>query len=157
VGGTRDAGTGVEPSRGVASNREDIQTRRGEDEGVSARDLVVRPGDRVSAFGRYVLCDDGEWLDLARVDGLVIHRAGRRSSRSVRLIGLDPAGVPRDFGSDEHIPGFVRVTGIWQDETIRVDDQGTVAYPAQSHREFAPPCAAPRGGWDPPNVHGPHT
>jgi hypothetical protein len=124
---------------------------------VSARDLVVRPGDRVSAFGRYVLCDDGEWLDLARVDGLVIHRAGRRSSRSVRLIGLDPAGVPRDFGSDEHIPGFVRVTGIWQDETIRVDDQGTVAYPAQSHREFAPPCAAPRGGWDPPNVHGPHT
>src|SRR6266508_1064230 len=32
---------------------------RGEDGGVSTRDLVVRPGDRVSASGRYVLCDDG--------------------------------------------------------------------------------------------------
>jgi hypothetical protein len=116
---------------------------------VSAQDLVVRPGDRVSASGRYVLCDDGEWLDLARVDGLVIHPAGWRSSHSVRLIGLDPAGVPRDYGSDDHIiPGKVRVTGIWRDGTIRVDDQGTVTYPAQSHRDFVPPCAAPVGGWD---------
>jgi hypothetical protein len=41
------------------------------------------------------------------------------------------------------------VTGIWQDETISVDDQGTVARPAWSHREFVPPCAAPVGGWDP--------
>jgi len=122
---------------------------RGEDGGVSAQDLVVRPGDRVSASGRYVSCDDGEWLDLARVDGLLIHRPGSRSSHSVRLIGLDPAGVPRDFGSDHIIPGFVRVTGIWQDETIRVDDQGTVTYPARSHREFVPPCPAPAGGWDP--------
>jgi hypothetical protein len=116
---------------------------------VSTQDLVVRPGDRVSASGRYVLCDDGEWLDLARVDGLVIHPAGWRSSHSVRLIGLDPAGVPRNIGSaDNIIPGRVRVTGIWQDETIRVDDQGTVSYPAQSHRELVPPCAAPIGGWD---------
>jgi hypothetical protein len=115
---------------------------------VSTRDLVVRPGDRVSASGRYVSCDDGEWLDLARVDGLVFLPAGWRSSHSVRLIGLDPAGVPRDYGSDHIIPGKVRVTGIWQDETIRVDDQGPVTYPAQSHREFVPPCAAPVGGWD---------
>jgi len=40
------------------------------------------------------------------------------------------------------------VTGTWHDETIRVDDQGTVSYPARSHREFVPPCAAPVGGWD---------
>jgi hypothetical protein len=117
---------------------------------VSARDLVVRPGDRVSASGRYVLCDDGEWLDLARVDGLVLRRPGRRSSHSVRLIGLDPAGVPGNFRSGDNsiIPGYVRVTGVWQDETIRVDDQGTVAYPVQRHREFGPPCAGPVGGWD---------
>jgi hypothetical protein len=88
---------------------------------VSARDLVVRPGGRVSASGRYVFCDDGEWLDLARVDGLVVHRPGARSSRSVRLIGLDPAGVPRHFGSGDHIiPGKMRVTGIWQDGAISV-------------------------------------
>ena len=122
---------------------------RGEDGGVSTQDLVVRPGDRVSASGRYVLSDDGEWLDLARVSDLMFHPAGWRSSYSVRLVGLDPAGVPRDFGSDDIIPGYVRVTGIWQDETIRVDDQGTVTYPAQSHREFVAPCAAPVGGWAP--------
>jgi hypothetical protein len=102
----------------LASSAIAMTFRRGrsEDGGVSTQNLVVRPGDRVSASGRYVLCDDGEWLDLARVDGLVIHRAGSRSSHSVRLIGLDPAGVPRDFGSDDIIPGYVRVTGIWQDE-----------------------------------------
>jgi len=117
---------------------------------VSAQDLVVRAGDRVSASGRYVLCDDGEWLDFARISDLMIHPAGWRSSYSVRLVGLDPAGVPRDLGSDDNIiPGWVRVTGIWQDETVRVDDQGTVTYPALSHREFVPPCAAPVGGWDP--------
>jgi hypothetical protein len=117
---------------------------------VSTQDLVVRPGDRVSASGRYVLCDDGEWLDLARVDGLVIHPAGWRSSYSVRLVGLDPAGVPRDFGSDDIIPGYVRVTGIWQDETIRVDDQGTVTYPAQSHREIRPAVRGTRWWLGPP-------
>jgi len=96
-----------------------------------------------------VLCDDGHWLDLARRNDLVIRPPGWRSSHSVRLIGLDPAGVPRDFGSDDIIPGRVRVTGIWQGETISVDDQGSVAYPARSYYEFGPPCAAPVGGWDP--------
>lgn len=117
---------------------------------MSTQDLVVRPGDRVSASGRYVSCDDGDWLDLARISDLMFHPPDWRSSNSVRLIGLDPAGVPRDFGSDDNIfAGLVRVTGIWQDETISVDDQGTVARPAGSHREFVPPCAAPVGGWDP--------
>jgi hypothetical protein len=115
---------------------------------VSARELVVRPGDRVSVSGRYVACDDGEWLDIAQVNDLVLHPADWRSPKSVRLIGIDPAGVPSDYGSEQIIPGNVRVTGIWQDETIRVDGQGTVAYPARRYREFVPPGTAPVGGWD---------
>lgn len=128
-----------------------MRVRRGwgDDGGVSTRDLVVRQGCRVSVSGRHVVCEDREWLDIARVNDLVIHPAGWRSSRSVKLIGLDRAGVLRDSGSDDRIiPGNVRVTGIWQDQTIRVDGQGTVSYPARNHGDFVPPCAAPGGGWD---------
>jgi len=87
------------------------------------------------------------------MNDLVIRPPGWRSSHSVRLIGLDPAGVPRDFGSDDIIPGRVRVTGIWQGETISVDDQGSVAYSAvddlgcggQTHSACKPAGCHPSG------------
>jgi hypothetical protein len=113
------------------------------------RDLVVRPGDRVAVSGRYVRCDDGEWLDIAWVNDLVLHGAGWRSWRSIKLIGLDATGVPWDAGPDGRtIPGRLRVTGIWQDETIRVDGQSKVRFSGHRHQEFIPPGAVPTGGWD---------
>jgi len=78
----------------------------------------------------------------------VIHPPGWRSSHSVRLIGLDPLAY-RGISDRMNHPGRVRVTGIWRGETISVDDQGSVAYPARRYYEFGPPCAAPVGGWDP--------
>jgi hypothetical protein len=108
---------------------------------------VVRLGDRVSVAGRYVCREDGDWLDLARVNDLLVHPRDWRSSNSVRVIGLDPDAVPKDFGPDNSIIcGWALVTGVWRDDTIYVDGQGTVDRPKQIEPRL--PCAPPVGGWD---------
>lgn len=98
--------------------------------------LVVEPGDRVRAEGRFVRIDDADWLDLAQVDGLVLWSAPRKSDRSVRLVGAE-APVP---------PHRLHVLGVWHGDVIEVEAQGPVEYPEGS--EPRPELPAPPGGWD---------
>jgi hypothetical protein len=115
---------------------------------VSVRDLVVSPGDRVSVAGRRVSRADGDWLDLARVDNLVIKPVDWISDRSIKVIGLDPAKVPEDFGpNNDIIQGWARVTGPWRDDKITVEIQTPVPRPTLSHRSHLA-CDPPPGGWD---------
>jgi hypothetical protein len=123
--------------------------RVGETEHVAARDLVVRPGRRVSAAGRYVAREDGDWLDMALVNDLMFHPPGWKTRYSLPLLGLDPARVPSDWGPDRRtLPGWVRVIGVWDGIAITVDEQAPVHQPRHVPPTFRPPCAPPTEGWD---------
>lgn len=109
----------------------------------------MRPGDRVSAVGRYVAREDGDWLDMALVDDLMRHPPDWKSQYSLPLIGLDPARVPSDWGPDRRtFPGRVHVYGVWDGTAISVDEQAPVRQPRHRPPTFRPPCAPPAGGWN---------
>jgi hypothetical protein len=79
----------------------------------------------------------------------MFHPPGWRSGYSVRLVGFDPSAVPTEWGSpDEPVPGWARVTGVWQDDTITVTAQTTFSNSGGRLRSFVPPCQPPAGGWD---------
>lgn len=110
-------------------------------------DLVFGRGDRVSAWGRFVAAEDSGWLDVARVDNLMVKPPDWRSDRSVRLIGADADMVPTGSGSST-VAGCIRVIGIWRGDAIDVESQSSEA-PSRpsSPRWEQPPCAPPRDGW----------
>jgi hypothetical protein len=116
--------------------------------GGAARRLVVEPGDRVHATGRFVSFPDGDWLDLAQVISLVLRAGPWKSSRSVQLVGVDANAVPD--GSDRSvIPERLRVVGVWNDGVITVEAQEPVPWPPQATtREPLFTGAEPAGGWD---------
>jgi hypothetical protein len=113
----------------------------------AARRLVVEPGDRVRATGRFVSFPDGDWLDLAQVINLAENVGPWKSSRSFRLVGVDAGAVPD--GSDRSvIPGCLRVLGRWHDDVITVDAQEPVPWPPKTTPEPLFTGAQPAGGWD---------
>ncbi len=124
---------------------------------MAARDLVIEPGDRVRAWGQFVVNRAGHWLDLARVDNLLPKPAGWTSAWSIRLVGADVDAVPTDFAPNQS-PGYISVIGIWHGDSIEVEEQSP-DIPSFSgpilHRN--PPCPPPTGGWprsaeqDPPD------
>jgi len=65
-----------------------------------------RAGDRISVEGRYAQFPAGEWLDIAQVNDLGGRTGPRKSSRALRLMGIDPAAIPQasDPGQ-QFIPG----------------------------------------------------
>ena len=125
---------------------------------MSVRDLVVRPGGRVSASGRYVARADGDWLDMAGTGDLIQHPQDWMSNHSVQLLGLNQAAIPTAWGPENAImPGRVRVTGVWDGKaTISVEKQTPVERDWK-RRHFHIPCPPPDGGWDPaPTADDPH-
>ena len=111
--------------------------------------LVVRVGDRVTASGRFVHRDGGDWLDLSQITDLLFHAPDWVTPRrGVQLIGADPAAVRgRDDPDPTVEPGCATVTGVWQDGTITVDTQtATARTPPRSDTLFRLP--PPPGGWD---------
>ncbi|WP_427895783.1 hypothetical protein ACQHIV_18035 [Kribbella sp. GL6] len=114
---------------------------------MAARDLVFEVGDLVRTWGRYVARPDGEWLDLARVDDLLIKPPDWMSDRSIRLIGADADAVPTAWAANG-VPGRISVVGRWRDESIEVDEQS----PETPRRRPTvdrtnPPCPPPPDGW----------
>lgn len=115
--------------------------------GGAAGRLVVEPGDRVRATGRFVSFPDGDWLDVAQFNDLVLRTRPWKSSRSFRLVGVDADAVPD--GSDRSvIPGCLRVVGVCHGDVITVDAQQPVPWPRQT--TFGPLFTGPEppGGWD---------
>jgi hypothetical protein len=113
----------------------------------AAQRLVVGPGDRVRATGRFVSFPDGDWLDLAQVSLLVLRARPWKSSRSFRLSGVDTTAVPD--GSDRSVvAGLLRVVGVWHDDVITVDAQEPVPWPPQTTPEPLFTGPEPAGGWD---------
>jgi hypothetical protein len=113
----------------------------------AARRLVVEPGGRVRATGRFVSFPDGDWLDLAQVHLLILRAAPWKSPRSFRLIGVDANAVP-DGSDPSVVRGSLQVVGVWHDDVIEVDTQAPVPSPAWTPLGPLFIGAEPAGGWD---------
>ena len=126
------------------------------DRRVRAQSFVFHDGDLVTASGRFVADNDGEWLDVGRgaIPLIFVPDASPRprSTHSVRLVGAVGSGVPTDFGPDGSKPGQITVVGAWHHGTIDVQSQSPVRLHGRpTPRWSVPPCPAPPGGWP----HGP--
>ena len=113
--------------------------------GGAAQRLVVEPGDRVRATGRFKRFPDGDWLDLAQVVAIAYRPS--KGPRAIQLLGADAAAVPD--GSDRSlIPDHLRVVGVRHGDAITVEEQEPVPWPP---RTIPPPLFTgdePAGGWD---------
>ena len=118
--------------------------------GGDAQRLVVEPGDRVRAAGRFVQLDGADWLDLAQTSGLVGRSRPWKSHRSVRLVGADAEAIPAGGRTRDPsvIPCGVRVVGVWRDDTIFVEAQSPVPSPAPQRPAPSFTLPAPVGGWN---------
>jgi hypothetical protein len=113
--------------------------------------LVVREGDRVTATGRLVRNETGDWfeppLPVALPGGLP--RTVRAVWRgAVRVVGANFDELSDRFEHDGAVDGFAALTGIWSANQLRVERQ---MLPGRPYRErprwVTPPCPAPEGGW----------
>jgi hypothetical protein len=111
---------------------------------VAARDLVVEPGDRVRTWGQFVSNSDGDWLDLARIDDLLLHPPGWTSGWSIRVAGVDAEQVLTAFADNRNIS----VVGTWRGDVIEVEQQSPeIPNTAPIPHWTDPPCQPPPGGW----------
>lgn len=113
--------------------------------------LVVRDGDRVTATGRLVRNETGDWfeppLPVALPGG--VPRGVRAVWRgAVRVVGANFDDLNDRFEDDGAVEGFATLRGIWSANLLRTDRQ-TVPE-SLNHRPLrwvTPPCPAPEGGW----------
>jgi hypothetical protein len=113
--------------------------------------LVVRDGDLVSASGRLVRNEAGDWfeppLPVAAVGG------GPRKIRpvsalAVRVVGADFDELAGRFEDSGALEGGVMLTGIWSAGQLQVQRQAAARPEAvRLPRWVTPPCPAPAGGW----------
>ena len=114
--------------------------------------LIMREGDRVTASGRVVRNETGDWFEppvpVAATSSLF--RSVRPPWRgSVRIVGADfGAELWGRFERDGVMEGYATVSGIWTADRLRVERQHL--YKPQ-HRKIpnwtVPPCPPPEGGW----------
>jgi len=112
---------------------------------------VAADGDRVTASGRVVHDETGDWfeppLPVAMPAGLP--RRVRPASRvAVRIIGAEFNGLSGQFEREGAVEGYAVLTGIWAAGLLRVEHQAPPE-PRTGERPpwRLPPCAAPEGGW----------
>jgi hypothetical protein len=113
--------------------------------------LVVREGDRVTASGRLVRNETGDWFEPPMPVALPggVPRSVRAVWRgAVRIVGASFGELSDRFERDGAVEGYATLTGIWSANQLRVERQ---ALPQRRHHEGArwqiPPCPAPEGGW----------
>ena len=113
--------------------------------------LVLREGDRVTASGRLVCNETGDWFEPPMPVALPggVPRSVRGPWRgSVWIVGGNFDELSDRFERDGAVEGFAALTGVWSASQLRVERQ---APPRRRHREGprwqTPPCPAPEGGW----------
>lgn len=113
--------------------------------------LVLRDGDRVTATGRVVRNETGDWFQPrlpVRLPGGVPRRVKPVWHGAVRVTGADVDQLGDRFERDGAVEGFATLTGIWSAEQLQVDHQARPERPhPQPRRWVLPPCPAPEGGW----------
>jgi hypothetical protein len=113
--------------------------------------LVVREGDRVTATGRLVRDDPGDWFEPAlpiAVAGGLERRVRPVWRGAVRVAGADFDAVAGRFEKDGLVEGWATVTGTWSGEQLRVERQDVPVQASAAHaRWVTPPCPPPPDGW----------
>ena len=114
-------------------------------------DLVVGEGDLVTASGRLVRNQAGDWFEppvwVAAVGGG--HQMIRPvSPAAVRIVAADFDELAGRFEDDGTVEGFATLAGIWSAGQLHVQNQ-VVPGPidARLPRWLTPPCPAPADGW----------
>jgi hypothetical protein len=113
--------------------------------------LVVRDGDRVSASGRLVRNQDGDWFEPAlpfRLPLRVERQVAAPWRGAVRITGASFDDLTNRFERDGAVEGYAAVTGIWSHDQFRATRQVTPEpIPDGGPRWETPPCPPPAGGW----------
>lgn len=114
--------------------------------------LIIREGDRLSASGRLVRDDTGDWFEppvpIAATGSL--SRGVRPAWRgSVRIVGADfSVELTHRFERDGAVEGHATVTGVWAAGRLRVERQDLYAPQHPKIPDWTlPPCPPPEGGW----------
>src|SRR5262249_54705423 len=115
--------------------------------------LIIREYDRVTASGRVVRDETGDWFEPpvgVALPGGLSHKVRPAWHGSIRIVGAnfhDDALTGR-FECDGAVEGYATLTGIWAARHLWVEDQ---ALPERQHRRSpgwkTPPCPVPPGGW----------
>jgi hypothetical protein len=113
--------------------------------------LVVREGDRVTASGRLLREETGDWFEPpmpVALPGGVPRSVRAAWHGAVRIAGADFGELSDRFERDGAVEGFATLTGIWLATHLRVEAQALPEHqPHESPRWQMPPCPAPEGGW----------
>jgi hypothetical protein len=114
--------------------------------------LVIREGDRVTASGRLVRSETGDWFEppVPVTANFSLVRSVRPAwAGSVRIVGADfGAELTGRFERDGAVEGSATLTGTWVADRLQVERQDLYV---PRHREIpnwtVPPCPPPEGGW----------
>ncbi len=114
--------------------------------------LVIRDGDRVTASGRLVRDETGDWLEppvSVTANFSLVRKVRPAWSGSVRIVGADfGAELTGRFERDGAVEGSAMVTGSWAADRLRVERQDLYVPPRPENPNWAvPPCPPPEGGW----------
>jgi hypothetical protein len=116
---------------------------------------VVRDGDRVTASGRVLRDETGDWFEpplFVALPGGVPRRVRPASRIAVRIVGADFDGLSSRFEREGAVEGYSTLTGIWTAGLLRVDHQAPPQgwQYGERPRWQVPPCPPPEGGWPRP-------
>lgn len=114
--------------------------------------LIIREGDRVTATGRLVRTETGDWFEPpvpVAATGSLFPSVRPAWRGSVRILGADFGDeLWGRFERDGTMEGYATVTGVWAADRLQVERQDLYA---PQHRKTpnhtVPPCPPPPGGW----------
>jgi hypothetical protein len=114
--------------------------------------LIIREGDRVTASGRLVRNQTGDWFEppiSVTANFRLVRQVRPAWSGSVRIVGAEfGAELTGRFERDGAVEGSATLTGTWAADRLQVERQDLQV---PRHRRIAnwtvPPCPPPEGGW----------
>jgi hypothetical protein len=113
--------------------------------------LIVRDGDRVTASGRLVRNETGDWFEPPLPVPLIggVPRRVRPVWRgAVRVAGANFEELTNRFEDDGAIEGFATLTGTWSAGQLTTQRQAIPEHEqGRWPRGVTPPYPAPAGGW----------
>ena len=113
---------------------------------------IIREGDRVTASGRLVRSETGDWFEPpvpVTANFPLVRRVRPAWPGSVRIVGADfGAELTGRFERDGAVEGAATLTGTWAADRLRVERQDLhVRQPPKVPNWTVPPCPPPAGGW----------
>jgi hypothetical protein len=113
---------------------------------------IIREGDRVTASGRLVRNETGDWFEppVPVAGPFSLFRSVRPAwPGSVRIVGADfGAELTGRFERAGAVEGFATLTGTWAADRLQVERQDLYARQQRKIPNWTvPPCPPPEGGW----------